>query len=564
MRGLAGVARLLPREFRMFENLVSFFASSPLLLLFAVVAFGYPISKIRIAGASLGIASILFAGIAIGALDPRLKLPEMTYLLGLAVFVYAIGLSSAQSFWNSFNRQGLRKNLLVAIVMVASTLLVIGLAKLMGFSPRMAAGLLTGSFTNSPALAGVIERVKAAGGTPEILAEPVVAYSIAYPIGVLVPMLWVLVSRRFFRGDPEQGSFETEYPSGLPKLDAAWIRVTNPDVVNLTKHFLCQKAGIELVFGRILRGGEQLLPKADTPLRLGDIVVAVGSRRDLDTATALMGEAAPVEAQNQDSEFDSTRLFVSNSAVIGKPLRELDLPGGHQAVITRLRRGDLWFVPSSETVLELGDRIRVVTRRENKDAIEEFFGDSYRELSEADFLTFSMGLAAGLALGMMPIPLPGGFTFKLGFAGGPLVVALILGRVHRIGPFVWNFPYAANLTIRQFGLVLFAAGIGTIAGEGFGRTLATGFRLPMMLAAGALAITLFADALCLFIGFRFFKLPLGVLWGILAGTHTQPVVLGFATERAKNDLPSVGYATVYPLATVLKIVLAQLLLGLVV
>jgi putative transport protein len=547
----------------MFENLVRFFASSPLLLLFAVIALGYPISKIRIAGASLGIASILFAGIAIGALDPRLKLPEMTYLLGLAVFVYAIGLSSAQSFWNSFNRQGMKKNLLVAIVMVSSTGLVVLLARLMGFSPRMAAGLLTGSFTNSPALAGVIERVKAGGGSPEFLAEPVVAYSIAYPIGVLVPMLWVLVSRRFFKeATPEEAG--EHYPTGISKLDSAWIRVTNPDVVNLTKHFLCRKAGIELVFGRILRGGEQILPQADTPLRLGDLVVAVGPRRDLELATALMGEPAPSEAQTEESEFDSTRLFVSNSEVIGKPLRELDLPGRHQAVITRLRRGDLWFVPSSETVLELGDRIRVVTRRENKEAIEEFFGDSYRELSEADFLTFSMGLAAGLALGMMPIPLPGGMTFKLGFAGGPLVVALILGRVHRIGPFVWNFPYAANLTIRQFGLVLFAAGIGTIAGEGFGRTLATGFRLPLLLAAGAFAVTLFADILLLGLGSRIFKLPLGVLWGILAGTHTQPVVLGFASEREKNELPNVGYASVYPLATVLKIVLAQLLLGLVV
>lgn len=546
----------------MFENLVRFFASSPLLLLFAVVALGYPISRIRIAGASLGIASILFAGIAIGALDPRLKLPEMTYLLGLAVFVYAIGLSSAQSFWNSFSGRGLKKNLLVAIVMVSSTGLVALLAHLFGFTPRLAAGLLTGSFTNSPALAGVIERVKASGGTPESLAEPVVAYSIAYPIGVLVPMLYVLLSRKFFKRDAAAEEADSKsYRTGLAKLDARSVLVTNPEVVNLTKHFLCEKLGTKLVFGRILRDGALLLPKSDTALRLGDILSVVGSQEDLDRAAAFLGEPAPVQLQGETKVFDSTRIFVSNSEVIGKPLRDLDLPDRHEAVITRLRRGDLWFVPNSETILELGDRIRVMTRKDNKEAIEELFGDSYRELSEVDFLTFSMGLAAGLALGMMPIPLPGGFIFKLGFAGGPLVVALILGRVHRIGPFVWNFPYAANLTIRQFGLVLFAAGIGTIAGEGFGRTLATGFRLPLMLGAGALLVTVVADLLTMLLGSRLFKLPLGVLFGILAGTHTQPVVLGFASERTKDDLPSVGYATVYPLATVLKIVLAQLLLG---
>lgn len=547
----------------MFENLVRFFASSPLLLLFAVVALGYPISRIRIAGASLGIASILFAGIAIGALDPRLKLPEMTYLLGLAVFVYAIGLSSAQSFWSSFSGRGLKKNALVAIVMVASTGLVALLAHLLGYTPRLAAGLLTGSFTNSPALAGVIERVKALGGTPGSLAEPVVAYSIAYPIGVLVPMLFVLFARRFLRGEAAVDVEEARsYRSGLARLDVRSVLVSNPEVVNLTKHFVCEKLGVKLVFGRLLRDGEQLLPQQDTTLRLGDILVVIGAAEDLDRAVPFLGELAPVDMKQDKGEFDSTRIFVSNSEVIGKPLRELDLPGRHEAVITRLRRGDLWFVPNSETVLELGDRIRVVTRKENKEAIEELFGDSYRELSEADFLTFSMGLAAGLALGMMPIPLPGGFTFKLGFAGGPLVVALILGRVHRIGPFVWNFPYAANLTIRQFGLVLFAAGIGTIAGEGFGRTLATGFKLPLLLGAGALLVSVVADSLVMLLGRKVFKLPLGILFGILAGTHTQPVVLGFATDQTKDDLPGVGYATVYPLATVLKIVLAQLLLGL--
>ncbi|MBK8725254.1 MAG: transporter [Holophagaceae bacterium] len=547
----------------MFESLVRFFASSPLLLLFAVVALGYPISRIRIAGAGLGIASILFAGIALGALDPRLKLPELTYLLGLAIFVYAIGLSSAQSFWGSFNRRGLRRNLLVAGVMVASTALVAGLALGLGFTPRMAAGLLTGCFTNSPALAGVIEKVKAAGGTPDLLAEPVVAYSIAYPIGVLVPMLAVLLAQRFAAGRPPVAEpAAPEERRGLPRLEVRSVLVTHPEVVNLTKHFVCEKAGIQVVFGRILRDGAYFLPKADTALRLGDTVVVVGSAVGVERATALMGEAAEVEIQRETTEFDSTRIFVSNSAVIGRPLRELDLPGRHQAVISRLRRGDLWFVPHSETVLELGDRIRVVTRRENKEAIEEYFGDSYRALSEADFLTFSLGLAAGLALGMLPIVLPGGFTFRLGFAGGPLVMALILGKVHRLGPFVWDFPYAANLTIRQFGLVLFAAGIGTIAGEGFGRTLASGFRLPLLLGAAALLVAGVADALCLVVGARFLKLPFGELYGLLAGMHTQPVVLGFASERTGDDLPGVGYATVYPLATVLKIVLAQLLLGL--
>ncbi len=558
----------------MLEQVLFFFARNPLLLLFAVVALGYPISKIKVAGASFGIASILFAGIALGALvmapglDPTLKGEiskdmKLVYELGLAVFVYAMGLSISHSFWAAFSREGLRKNAVVFLVMLMSTAFVVLLARVMGFNARYAAGLLTGSFTNMPALAGVIERVKASGASPLELAQPTVASAIAYPIGVLVPMLVIFLSARVFRVNlQEEADGLKAYQAGHQKLEAWTLRVTRPEAEAMAKRDLCAAGGLRVVFGRVLRNADLLLPGPDFGLRLGDLVTVVGSPDDLAQVEALVGERSHVELDRDQSALDATRVFVSRWDVVGVPVGKLDLVNRFQAIITRVRRGDLWFVPDGDTVLELGDRVRVTTRRDNIEAIEEFFGDSYRAISEVSFLTFAMGLAAGLALGQLPIPLGQGIIFKLGFAGGPLAVALILGRFHRIGSLVWNFPYSANHTVRQFGLVLFAAGIGIISGEGFRAILARDATvLPLFLGA-ALLVCFVADSLTMVIGHKGFGIPLNVMFGILAGTHTQPVVLGYANQHAGNDLPNVGFATVYPLATILKIVLAQVLLGL--
>ena len=314
------------------------------------------------------------------------------------------------------------------------------------------------------------------------------------------------------------------------------------------------------MIARLRRDGETRVVDQDLAFQLGDLLVMVGAAEDLERATARLGQVAEVALEQDGREFDSTRVFVSNGAIIGRPLRDLDLPGRCSSVITRLRRGDQWFVPDGDTVLELGDRVRVVTRIDNLDAVAELFGDSYRELSEVSFLTFAIGLAAGLALGQVPIPLAPGIVFKLGFAGGPLVAALVLGRFHRVGPFVWNFPYSANHTVRQFGLALFAAGIGLISGEGFRTIVARDVSvLPLFLGA-ALGVSLLADVLAMAVGYGLFRIPLNVMFGILAGTHTQPVVLGYANQQTGNELPNVGFATVYPLATILKIILAQALL----
>ncbi len=558
----------------MFQQSLLFLAHNPLLLLFAVVALGYPISKIRIAGASLGIASILFAGIALGALvirpdlDPGLRHNlslemKLVYELGLAIFVYAMGLSIAHSFWAAFSREGLRKNAVVLVALVASTAFVVVLARLLHFNARYAAGLMTGSLNNMPALAGVVDRVKSMPGMgPLQVAEPTVASAIAYPFGVVVPMLALLVAPRLFRVDlRKEAEGLKEYQTGHHSLEVWTIRVTRPEAASLRKHDLCAEHGFRVVFGRVLRKAELLLPGPGFRLDLDDLVTVVGAPDDLAKVVGLLGERSHVELDRDQSALDATRIFVSRPEVVGVPLGHLDLVATHQAIITRVRRGDLWFVPDGDTVLELGDRVRVTTRRDNIQAVESFFGDSYHALSDVSFLTFAMGLAAGLVLGEVPIPLGGGMIFKLGFAGGPLIVALILGRIHRLGRLVWNFPYGANHTVLQFGLVLFSAGIGLISGEGFRAIVSDHPGVVPLFLAASFAICLVADALALYVGYRLLRVPMNVMFGILAGAHTQPVILGYASQQTGNELPNVGFATVYPLATILKIVLAQALLG---
>jgi putative transport protein len=239
----------------------------------------------------------------------------------------------------------------------------------------------------------------------------------------------------------------------------ATVRVTQGAAVGMTKRDVAAHHRCRVVFGRILRKGELMLYKGGTGLELGDVLTVGGDPVNLAPVIALLGEEVetPIEQlEGHTGAFEDKRVFVSNPAVVGRPLKELQLPSDFDAMVTRLRRGDLWFVPNGETRLELGDRVRLTARRERMDELVELFGDSYRDLSEADFLTFAVGLAAGLALGMVPIPLPGGIHFRLGFAGGPLVMALILGKVTRVGRFVWSFPYGASLTIRQLGLLLFS------------------------------------------------------------------------------------------------------------
>jgi putative transport protein len=412
----------------------------------------------------------------------------------------------------------------------------------------MGTGFFTGVLTNTPALAGVVERLQ--GGPDANL--PVVAYSLAYPASVLACLVSISVLQRVWRVDyvaEARAAGLTEQP--IHNATATVRRVvTVDDVVRAT--------GGRALIGRVAHAGELTVAEPDLRLYPGDQVTIVGERDAIADATSIVGEVAPHRLDTDRSRLDVRRIFVSDPDLVGRRIRDLDLARRFGATITRVRRGDADSLADLNTVLELGDRVRVLAPPARMKEASRYFGDSYKELGEVNVASLSLGLTLGLLLGAVTVPLPGGGELGLGFAGGPLVAGLVLGARRRTGPLVWQLPSNVNWSLRQLGLVLFLAGIGTRAGQSFAATAATGDGIGLV--AAAFLVCLLVSAGVLWVGHRVLRWPMTVATGILAGVHTQPATLGFAVEQADNELPERAYAAVFPSAMILKIVLAQVLL----
>lgn len=538
---------------------------SPLLVLFLVAAVGYLVGKIELAGFSLGVAAVLFAGLALGALDPKLALPEVVQQFGLVLFVYSIGISSGPGFFASFRRRGLRDNAVALGLLAAGAALTAALAAALGLPGASAAGAYAGALTNTPALASVMESLKAGAGAAAgatATNAPAVAYSVTYPMGVIgvIAAMWIAdrLARRPGAADDAPLSVGSAR-AATRSLENVTVKVTRAFTSVAAAKEKLREAGLPILFGRMKRGVEVCLATDDRPLREGDLVTLVGTEGDLAQAASVLGERSDERLDLDRHVLDFRRIFVSSPGVTEKPLESLRLPERFGAIVTRVRRGDVELLPASDTALELGDRVRVVAPRERMAEVSKFFGDSYKALAEIDVITFGLGVALGLLLGAVPVPLPGGSSFRLGLAGGPLVAGLVLGRLGRTRSLVWTLPFSANLTLRQLGLLLFLAGVGTRSGDAFVTTLRHGG--VTIFAAGA-AVTCVVATSMLVIGRKVLRIPMPLLTGMVSGIHTQPAALAFAAAQAKSDQPNVGYASVYPLATIAKIVFAQLLLAL--
>lgn len=543
--------------------MITVLADNPLLLLFVTCAAGYALGRVRVKGASLGVAAVLFVGLALGSVDPSLRVPDFAFTFGLAVFVYAIGLSSGAAFFASFGRTSLRDNAFVMVVLVLGAALVYLAARALGLTAAVASGLFAGSLTNTPALAGVLEQIRhsAPPGTAEtLLSEPVVGYSVAYPMGVLGPILVITAMRALYRVDYLA---EAERLRDVPLVQKAisnlTLRVTNPVVAGQSVREMHRSTGLRVVVSRIEHEGQVRVADGDSRLALGDRLVVVGRPDDVAFACAALGEADPHRLDTDRGTYDVRRVFVSRKEVVGRRIRELQLPERFGAVITRVRRGDIDVIASGDTVLELGDRVRLVAQRDRMPAVSRLFGDSYKVLSEVDLLTFGLGMSLGLLVGLVPIPLPGGVSFTLGSAGGPLLVGLVLGAVRRTGPLVWTIPYSANLTLRQIGLILFLAAVGLSSGYTFVSTFAAAGGVVILLAGAVVSILV--PLVTIVVGYRVLGIPFGMLTGVVSSMHTQPAILGFATEQAGDESPNIGWALVYPLSMITKIVLAQVILA---
>ena len=521
--------------------MVDVLASTPLLTMMLVVALGTLVGAIPFGPLRFGPAGALFVGLGVGALDPRLgEGLGLLQTLGLALFVYTVGLTAGNTFFRDLRRQ-LPLMGGAGLVLAAMTGVAMLLGGVLGLAPALTAGTFAGALTSTPALATAIDRT---GGQ-----EPAVGYSLAYPVGVVVTILLVaaLLARPWTaRRDPDpvagQGlvdiSVEVERPSLLadvPGLREGQLRLS----------YLAREGAT-----RVVQPGERL--------EVGDRVVMVGPEQAVDRARDHLGRRVDEHLAHDRRDVDHRRFVVSDRRVAGRTVGELDVPGRFDGVVTRVRRGDLDLLASEDFVLELGDRVRVIVPRGRLGEVSGLFGDSERSVSEVDALTLGVGLAAGLALGLVTLPLPGGLDFALGSAAGPLVVGIVLGRLERTGPLVWGVPLAANLTIRQLGLLLFLGATGLVSGQAFAAQALTWTGLQVV--AAATVITLVSGVL--FVGVaRLAGVSTERAAGGLAGFVGQPAILAYAKGRVTDERVEAGYAALFALGLILKILLVQVIVA---
>ncbi len=540
-------------------GVIDTFIGNPILLLFVVAALGYWLGNIRFKGGGLGVAAVLFVGLAFGALDPGLQIPETIIFLGLSIFVYTIGLQSGPGFVRNIRQHGLRDVLFVILMLILSAGITVGLHYLFHFNASTSAGLFAGVTTNTAALAGLLDAIAHSGSSPELIEqlsrEAVVGYSLSYPMGVFGIILAIFLIERVLRINysKEEEFLRRFYPIDQ-RIKNTTIRITTDQFAGRQLRDLLRENHWEVVFGRILRNGEVGLSSWDHQFQKNDVIRVVGNQDEIDRVVSQLGEEVDPDLIVGDHAYETARIFVSNPKVAGQKLAALNLTEKYSAIISRYRRGDIDLLATGDTILELGDQVRLVARKEDLPKISRLFGNSYEDLSHVNLLSFGLGMALGLWLGLIEINLPGGATLKLGFAGGPLVVALILGSLRRTGPIVWTMPYSANLTLRQIGLTLLLAGIGINSGHTFLSTISGGGGGYIFLAS--VIISILTGIITLTVGFKLVRIPFSFLTGMVAN---QPAILDIAIERAGNKLPNIGYTIMLPVALVTKILFVQLL-----
>jgi len=428
--------------------------NSPIVRLFVIIALGYLVGEIKFPGGfRLGVAGVLFVGLACGAVSPGMELPAEVQTLGLVLFVYCIGLQAAPGFFKSFKRDGLALNLSVLAGLMLALLCAYFALRWCGRTAPLITGVFCGALTSTPALGAVTESIINGGGTAADASLAVVGYGVAYPVAiVLVMLLAQALSVRTRSNEPADAAV-----SPIPTALTIAVEARGPDGQPWLADIVQRQTGVVLSRQRSPDGRIELVSDVTT-LSPGSLVVAVGNPEQLKSAIALLGRVSPISLQQELKGFDVHRYFASKPQAVEKPVGELGLEK-LGAVVTRLRRGDIDLPVTHDTRLQLGDRVQVISYKDRERAVREFFGNSLTAFTETGYFSFAVGIIFGLVLGQIPIPIPGlSQPVRLGVAGGPLVVALILGSRGRTGPFIWSVPAGGEPYPPSLGNFVFPRG----------------------------------------------------------------------------------------------------------
>jgi putative transport protein len=534
-----------------------------ILALSIVAAVGLSLGSLGVRGIRLGAAGVLFAGIFFGQLGMHIdeRILEFVRDFGLLLFVYTVGLQVGPGFFSSVKQRGLQLNALGAAIVLLGGVMVAGFRFLFHFAVPVIGGLFAGATTNTPSLAAAqaaLQNVTSPNpGSGDLLG---MAYAVAYPFGIVGIILTMLLVRRIFSINVELETRNVELSATISERTPDYIdlEVTNPNVVGLALRNLPFAAEAGVVFSRLLRAGTVTVPEDDSVVRLGDGLRLVGPKAKLLEFEPIIGRKSSIDIKSVPSELTTEHLYVTKRQVLGKSLGELNFERAYGAVVTRVTRADVEFAANDSVRLQFGDFLFVVGSEAGVVRVGELVGNTPKVLDHPHVLPVFVGILLGVILGGLPIVLPWmPAPVRLGLAGGPLIVALILSQVGRIGPLIWYLSPAANLVLREIGIVLFLACVGLKSGSRFLEVLLSGSGFYWM-AAGAV-LTFVPLMLVGLVARKFFKLDYPTLCGVLAGSMTDPPALAFATSITKSDQPLVAYAAVYPLVMILRVFIVQIL-----
>ena len=535
-------------------------------LLALVAVIGLWIGHFKIKGVGLGIGGVLFGGILVAHFTTQygIKLDSHTLHFvqefGLILFVYTIGIQVGPGFFASLRQSGLTLNGLGILIVALSALVTILIYKFADIPLDVALGIYSGAVTNTPSL-GAGQQILSELGMSQTTSNMGMAYAMAYPFGICGILLSMWLIRLFFKikVDEEAANFEKESGHDKEALKSMSLKVTN---TNLNGIHLIEIPGFDdedVVCSRLKRGELVIVPKADTDVQLGDILHLVGNPEGLKKMHLIIGEEVDVPVASLSGEIRSERVVVTNEKVLGKKIRHLGIHQKYGVVISRLNRAGVELVPTAHTTLQFGDVLHMVGKTDILNQAISVIGNAKQKLLQVQMLPVFIGIGLGVLLGSIPFYIPGfPVALKLGLAGGPLVVALILARIGSIGKLYWFMPPSANLALREIGIVLFLAVVGLKSGGSFVDTLTNGSGLEWM--GYGIFITLIPLMIVGIIARLYAKLNYLSLCGLLAGSMTDPPALAFANElKEGSGAASLSYATVYPLTMFLRIISPQLL-----
>lgn len=537
------------------------------ILLFAIaITIGLYLAKINLKGITIGSTWILFIGILMGhfGLVPDPKVLSFMKDFGLILFVYSIGLQVGPGFFSSFKNGGVTMNLLAVALVLCSGLTAFIIHLVSGESLQTMVGVMSGAVTNTPGLGAAQQTMLDSGGSPEDASTLASAYAVAYPFGVIGVLALIIILKAAFKVDLEKETREIEAHNsseGAPRR--MHCAVTNPAVIGKPlKDVLSDELKNEMVVSRIMRNGEEFVPNQDTLLQSDDKVLVVTTQKHVDSIRIIFGAEVPMHLNDwikgKKSVPQLKRLGITKSSLTGKKLSEILLKCHYAVTVTRVVRSGVELVAAPDLRVQVGDYLQVVGDKEGIDAIAELVGNKASALDRPNLLPIFLGITLGVVFGSIPISLPGiPQPIKLGLAGGPLIIAILLSCFGPRAHITTYTTMSANMMIREIGISFFLAAVGLGAGESFVTSLVNGGWWWILYGA---IITVVPTLVITILARYVFKLNFFQICGLVSGGTTNPPVLAFAQNSYGSKYISLNYATVYPLTMFMRVLVAQLMI----